>query len=39
VVNIPLKMATKPGQFRMTFHDSDGTADGLWFLKAGLPVL
>ena len=38
VVNIPLKMATLPGEFRVTFHDNDGTVAGLFFLKTGVPV-
>jgi hypothetical protein len=38
VVNIPLKMATLPGEFRVTFHDNDGTVAGLFFLRTGVPV-
>lgn len=38
VVNIPLKMATMPGEFRVTFHDNDGTVAGLFFLRTGVPV-
>ncbi len=38
VVNIPLKMATMPGEFRVTFHDNDGTVAGLYFLETGVPV-
>jgi Protein of unknown function (DUF3887) len=38
VVNIPLKMATEPGEFRATFHDGDGTVAGLFFLRTGVPV-
>jgi ABC-type transport system substrate-binding protein len=38
VVNIPLQMATMPGQFRVTFHNTDGTVAGLYLLKSGAPV-
>jgi hypothetical protein len=38
VVNIPLEMAVMRGQFRVTFHNTDGTVAGLYFLKAGVPV-
>jgi Protein of unknown function (DUF3887) len=38
VVNIPLKMAKMPGEFRVTFHDGDGTIAGLYLLKSGMPV-
>lgn len=38
VVNVPLQMQQEPGQFRVTFHNNDGTVAGLFFLKAGVPV-
>jgi Protein of unknown function (DUF3887) len=38
VVNIPLTMATMPGEFRVTFHTNDATVAGLYFLKTGVPV-
>jgi hypothetical protein len=38
VVNVPLAMATMPGEFRVTFHNDDGTVAGLYFLKTGVPV-
>jgi hypothetical protein len=38
VVNIPLQLTIMPGQFRVTFHNNDGTVAGLFFLKAGVPV-
>jgi hypothetical protein len=38
VVNVPLKMATMPGEFRVTFHNDKGTVAGLYFLKTGVPV-
>jgi hypothetical protein len=37
VVNVPLQMASKPGEFRVTFH-SDGTVAGLFLLRPGVPV-
>jgi hypothetical protein len=37
VVNVPLQMDKKPGQFRLTVHP-DGTFAGLYFLKEGVPV-
>lgn len=37
VVNVPLKMARKPGQFRITFH-RDGHIAGLFLLKTGVPT-
>lgn len=37
IVNIPLTMQEKPGQFRVTFRDKDETVAGLYFLKAGVP--
>jgi hypothetical protein len=38
VVNIPLTMAKMPGEFRVSFHDGDGTVAGLYLLKTGVPV-
>jgi hypothetical protein len=37
VVNLPLQMARRPGQFRLTVHP-DGTVAGLYFLREGVPV-
>jgi hypothetical protein len=37
IVNIPLTMQEKPGQFRVAFRDKDGAVAGLYFLKAGVP--
>ncbi|MER7688862.1 DUF3887 domain-containing protein [Streptomyces sp. NPDC097610] len=37
VVDIPLRMAKQPGDFRVTF-DGKGHIEGLWFLKKGVPV-
>lgn len=37
VVNIPLQMAHRPGQFRVSVHP-DGSVSGLYFLKEGVPV-
>lgn len=37
VVNVPLRMERRPGEFRVTFHE-DGTIAGLWFLEAGVPI-
>lgn len=37
VVNVPLQMDKKPGQFRLTVHP-DGTFAGLYFLREGVPV-
>jgi uncharacterized protein DUF3887 len=37
VVNVPLVMERRPGQFRLTVHP-DGTVAGLYFLKEGVPV-
>jgi hypothetical protein len=37
VVNVPLQMEQKPGQFRVSVHP-DGTISGLYFLKEGVPV-
>ncbi|GAA0289158.1 hypothetical protein GCM10010302_29370 [Streptomyces polychromogenes] len=37
VVNVPLKMAAKPGEFRVTFDDG-GRLIGLYFLRTGVPV-
>jgi uncharacterized protein DUF3887 len=38
VVNVPLAMATMPGEFRVSFHNDDATVAGLYFLKTGVPV-
>ncbi len=38
VVNVPLAMATMPGEFRVTFHNDDATVAGLDFLATGVPV-
>ena len=38
VVNVPLAMATMPGEFRVTFHNGDGTVAGIDFLETGVPV-
>lgn len=37
VVRVPLRMAERPGEFRVTF-DGDGQITGLYFLRAGVPV-
>ncbi|MFJ1536751.1 DUF3887 domain-containing protein [Streptomyces mirabilis] len=37
VVDIPLRMAKRPGDFRVVF-DGKGHIEGLWFLKKGVPV-
>lgn len=37
VVDIPLRMAEQPGDFRVVF-DGKGHIEGLWFLKKGVPV-
>ncbi|MEU9305248.1 DUF3887 domain-containing protein [Streptomyces sp. NPDC048269] len=37
VVNVPLRMEDKPGEFRLTFH-KDGSIAGLWFLGTGVPI-
>lgn len=37
VVNVPLSMERRPGEFRVTFHE-DGTVAGLWFLGTGTPI-
>lgn len=37
VVDIPLRMAKQPGDFRVVF-DGKGHIEGLWFLKKGVPV-
>lgn len=37
VVNVPLRMAKQPGEFRVTFNE-DGRLMGLYFLRAGVPV-
>ena len=38
VVNVPLAMATMPGEFRVAFHNDDATVSGLYFLKTGVPI-
>ncbi len=37
VVNVPLSMEHRPGEFRVTFH-KDGSIAGLWFLPTGVPI-
>ncbi|MFG2873623.1 DUF3887 domain-containing protein [Streptomyces sp. NPDC048337] len=37
VVNIPLTMEHRPGEFRVTFHE-DGSIAGLWFLEPGVSI-
>ncbi|MET9964180.1 DUF3887 domain-containing protein [Streptomyces sp. NPDC006326] len=37
VVNVPLRMERRAGEFRLSFH-KDGSIAGLWFLKTGVPV-
>ncbi|MET9463890.1 DUF3887 domain-containing protein [Streptomyces sp. NPDC006544] len=37
VVNVPLRMAKKSGEFRVTFND-DRQLTGLYFLRTGIPV-
>ncbi|MFJ1601888.1 hypothetical protein ACIOHS_00695 [Streptomyces sp. NPDC088253] len=37
VVDISLRMAEQPGDFRVAF-DGKGRIEGLWFLKKGVPV-
>ncbi|WP_328302585.1 DUF3887 domain-containing protein [Streptomyces sp. NBC_00435] len=37
VVNVPLNMAKRPGEFRVTFNE-DGLLTGLFFLRTGIPV-
>jgi len=37
VVNVPLQMARKPGQFRLSVHP-DGSVSGLYFLREGVAV-
>lgn len=37
VVNVPLQMANRPGQFRVTVHP-DGAVSGLYFLREGVRV-
>lgn len=37
VVNVPLRMAKQPGEFRVTFAE-DGRLTGLYFLRTGVPV-
>ncbi|MET9322756.1 DUF3887 domain-containing protein [Streptomyces sp. NPDC003038] len=37
VVNVPLRMAKQPGEFRVTFNE-DGRILGLHFLRTGVPV-
>ncbi|MFC9294079.1 DUF3887 domain-containing protein [Streptomyces sp. NPDC057011] len=37
VVNTPLTMEHRPGEFRLAFH-KDGTIAGLWFLEPGVPI-
>jgi hypothetical protein len=37
VVNVPLQMQKRPGQFRVSVHP-DGTVSGLYFLREGVPV-
>ncbi|WP_395307577.1 hypothetical protein V4U86_19455 [Mycobacterium sp. AMU20-3851] len=37
VVNVPLQMARRPGQFRLTVQP-DGTVAALTFLREGVPV-
>ncbi|MGW0364779.1 DUF3887 domain-containing protein [Streptomyces sp. NPDC002990] len=37
VVNVPLRMEHRPGEFRVAFRE-DGSIAGLWFLGAGVPI-
>lgn len=37
VVNVPLQMQNRPGQFRVSVHP-DGSVSGLYFLREGVPV-
>jgi hypothetical protein len=37
VVDIPLRMAKQPGDFRVAF-DEKGNIEGMWFLRTGVPV-
>ncbi|MGW7098759.1 DUF3887 domain-containing protein [Streptomyces sp. NPDC054838] len=37
VVQVPLSMEHRAGEFRVNFHE-DGTIAGLWFLKTGVPA-
>jgi hypothetical protein len=37
VVNVPLQMELRPGQFRLSVHP-DGTIAQLYFLREGVPV-
>ncbi|MFJ4776692.1 DUF3887 domain-containing protein [Streptomyces sp. NPDC088762] len=37
VVNVPLRMAKQPGEFRVAFN-GDGRIVGLYFLRTGVPV-
>jgi hypothetical protein len=37
VVQVPLRMASRPGEFRITFQ-TDGKTAGLYFLRAGVPL-
>ena len=37
VVNVPLQMDRMPGQFRVKIHP-DGTIEGVYFLREGVPV-
>jgi len=37
VVNVPLQMQNRPGQFRISVHP-DGSVSGLYFLREGVPV-
>ncbi|WP_371619173.1 DUF3887 domain-containing protein [Streptomyces sp. NBC_00454] len=37
VVNVPLRMTKKPGEFRVTFNEA-GHLTGLYFLRTGIPV-
>ncbi|MFD7257993.1 DUF3887 domain-containing protein [Streptomyces sp. NPDC059874] len=37
VVNVPLSMERRPGEFRVTFH-KDGSIAGLLFLDTGVPI-
>lgn len=37
VVSVPLQMARRDGEFRVTFHPDDRIA-GLYFLRTGVPI-
>ncbi|MEU7555386.1 DUF3887 domain-containing protein [Streptomyces sp. NPDC044571] len=37
VVNVPLRMESQAGEFRLNFH-KNGSIAGLWFLKTGVPI-